>query len=385
MNLLFHIPREELLRTYRIIKGLLHGNDIIIFNAMTGVNPTFVAPINPGDFVGKHNEIERILNFPNALQGRQLGINLLESVARNVQAQGGVVGLTTQDLINAVKFATSEDVVIQLNNDIHWAANWMVEVNSGTTQETNEISLEIYDRNWGEIVPAYILEFVHSGISLYKKGMYAVTVALLSIAVEATLKDVLEPLGYSFSRGASSVDIFDYTNADIQVDGTDYKISFANPMPSLPNDFNTVSAPHGSATVRVKRVIEPRNRTLSLKIDAPTWFYDFWSTNTPIQLAQRRVNGLGEALDIARNVEGFLTPTVLPTDFDEVLSKVRNNLVHLSRNALATPLTAFDPTGAFTLGSFLENQLMVFDFVTNVPRFINEQYLSLRQSGHLVP
>jgi hypothetical protein len=86
---------------------------------------------------------------------------------------------------------------------------------------------------------------------------------------------------------------------------------------------------------------------------------------------------LGEALDIARKKEGFLTPDLLPTDFDEVIKIVRNNLIHLSSEALNTPLNNLDPTGEFNLGTFIERADCVYDLLRNISIFINEQYIQL--------
>jgi hypothetical protein len=82
-----------------------------------------------------------------------------------------------------------------------------------------------------------------------------------------------------------------------------------------------------------------------------------------------------------------LTPAHLPLDFDSVLKAVRNNLIHLSGDALATPLQEFDDQlagGGFTLRHFLEREDMLLDFVTTIPRFVNEQYLQLRRDGKLI-
>lgn len=75
----------------------------------------------------------------------------------------------------------------------------------------------------------------------------------------------------------------------------------------------------------------------------------------------------------------------LPTDLDEVIQVVRNNLVHLSGQALTTPLTAIDPSGGFTLEDFLSDPRKVYDLIIGVPRFINKQYVELRRAGHLAP
>lgn len=385
MELLFHIPKTNLISTYHKIRELLRGNDAVIFNAMAAVNSSFTPPANPGEYKNRHAAIERIFNFPDALKGRSTAFSLMEEVGKEIQRLGGVVGLSSADLIDAIAFKSSQGATIRLTQELRWAVEWAVSVTDGAMTDRSEVLLEVYDKNWGEVVPAYIVQYLNSGILLYQQGMNAVAVALLSISVEATLRDVLAPKGYVFTRGASSVDVFGYTEADVGANASSYTLTFTRPLPKPPAAFPPVASATPTATIKVKRVINPRDNSVYLKVDAPPWFIDYWSTDTPIQLAQKRVNGLGEAFDIARNREGILTSTTLPIDFDEVITVVRNNLIHLSGDALATPLYTLNPSGAFTLEHFLNKPFMVYDLITNVPRFINEQYVELRRAGHLMP
>jgi len=362
---------------------MLNGNDSVIFAAMAGISTSFTAPANPGEYTAKHSEIEGILNFPDALSGRQVALNLMEAVGREVKNTGGVVGVSANDLITAIKFEGADGIVIRLTNDLRWATEWPISVHQGAVSTHTTVTLDVHDQSWGEVVPTYILECIHAAIALYRQGVNSIAVALLAIAVEATLRDVLAIRGYAFIKGASSVDIFGYSAARVAVDGNSYTLTFSDPMPRLPSTFAT-SAGAAFVDIQMKRVINARDRTIHLKAKAPAWFIDYWASDTLTRSAQKRVNGLGEAFHIARDVEAFLTPTMLPTDFDEVITVVRNNLIHLSSQALATPLLKLDSSGGYTLGQFLNDAFRVYDLMTNVPRFINDQYVDLRNGGHLV-
>ncbi|MBK9209296.1 MAG: hypothetical protein IPL71_13730 [Anaerolineales bacterium] len=96
------------------------------------------------------------------------------------------------------------------------------------------------------------------------------------------------------------------------------------------------------------------------------------------------VDGLGEALRIARSVEGVVTPLDLPIDVDDVVKAVRNNLIHLSSDSMDVELPKFaslNPNGKFTVKDFIDKPNLVFDFVIDIPRFVNEQYVKLWKAG----
>ena len=79
-----------------------------------------------------------------------------------------------------------------------------------------------------------------------------------------------------------------------------------------------------------------------------------------------------------------ITGADLAVDLDEVLQAIRNNLVHLSGDALSTPLPRYDfLKPGFALRDFLEDERLVHDFVTAIPRFVTSQYVRLRRAGSL--
>jgi hypothetical protein len=387
VKILFHIPSQALLDTYKNVCRVLHGNDKIIFDAMVtitrGSRRAFIPPSNPSEFNQKHAEIERQLRYADLLKGRDLAMHLMEKIWSQIVTLGGLPGLYNDDLLEVIAFQTMDDVRIRLTPDLRWAAEWDVSLHAHNVNDESRILLEVQDRNWGEIVPTHLLQLLHTAIQAYKQGMNASAVALLAICVEGTLRDVLTTRGYSFDRSALSVDEYPYTEADVSIDSASYLLTFRGAMPKSPGDFLLSTGGASSIEVKIRRVINARKKRTDLSIIAPSCLLDHWSKNVPSQLAQKRVNGLGEALDIARNIENFLSADILPEDFDDVIQVVRNNLIHATGDSLNVPLLVYDPSGHFTLKDFLEDPLKVYDLVTNVPNFIDLQYIELRKAGYL--
>src|SRR5205085_2786123 len=95
-------------------------------------------------------------------------------------------------------------------------------------------------------------------------------IALLSIAVEGTLRDVLVTKGYTFKQGASSVDIFNYAKVNIAVHAnTSYLLTVLQPVPKLPNEF--LISTNGSPTVEIeiRRKINQRKNRTDVEIKVP--------------------------------------------------------------------------------------------------------------------
>jgi hypothetical protein len=195
--------------------------------------------------------------------------------------------------------------------------------------------------------------------------MYSAALALISITVEATLRDILATRGYSFVPGASSADQYEWVDLQVDVDSSSSHFIVHTP--------GTVAIP-------------PSRFGFELVIRSPE-LIDHWSSSTIAQAGQLTLSGLGTALNIARNRENIISPEDLTPDFDAVITAVRNNLIHLSGTALDTHLPDYDPLSPgrnYTLRDFLKSSEMVFDIVKNVPQFTNQQYLRLRQQGILI-
>ncbi|MGA9347488.1 MAG: hypothetical protein WBW48_01625 [Anaerolineae bacterium] len=280
MKLIFHIPTQNLIDTYTRVRRVLRGNDEVIFQSMEAVtqdrrNP-FILPANPGEFEQKHEEIMRQLDYPNVLGGRETAISLMEEIGRRIQS-GGVVGVSADDVLDEVVFKTSRSsVAVRLNQDLRWAAEWIILSPILGVDEPRPVLLEIYATIWGEVVPTYVIEYVSNAIHAYHQGMRTVATVLLSIAVEATLRDVLETRGYTFNPGASPVDVFSYACADVGVAGNSYTLTFRQPMSRSPAQFPQSTGGDPTVEVRVRRVIKwRRGNRVDLSIIAPPGIIGF--------------------------------------------------------------------------------------------------------------
>jgi len=102
-----------------------------------------------------------------------------------------------------------------------------------------------------------------------------------------------------------------------------------------------------------------------------------YSHRTKNASGKKKVTGLGAALSIARNDEGFLTPDIIPIDLDKVLTTIRNNLVHLSKESLLVPIEGTSQN----LLDFTSNPDKVFALLSYIAPFITKQYNNLIKSN----
>ena len=363
----------------------LLGQDEIVFFSMSLVAQrrefAFDLPATPAEFQDKHQEIEhsftRYQNFPNR-QG--LFFDLINEIQTQLKNNGQ--DIHADRLRDLVGIATSKDFNIQISGDCAWIVEWIV-TNPDDLTDERKIPATVYQGAWGNVIPWTVLQYLNGGILLYKQKSYATALALLSIAVEATLRDVLSTKGYTFSLRANKQDIYDYSKAFVDVVGASYTLTFPDPMPKLPAELSLSAGGTLPIEIRIRRDGNPAREDLLIR--APQFLIDYWSGNRIVQPAQMNsVDGLGEALRIARTLERVITPLDLPIDVDDVVKAVRNNLIHLSSDSTDVVLPRFaalSPNGRFTVRDFVDKPNLVFDFVIDIPRFVNEQYVRLWKAG----
>lgn len=384
-----HVSGRVLERTLDSVLELLGSSQHLLFAAMdrltAGTASHVVKPIDPTEFGRKRNEIARIFQSPMILRGLEIALRLFEEVYRDVDAVGGVPGHRPQDLLDLLRIETEQpDETISLSADMRWVVEWPVCLPIGDPE--TRMSCEWLARPWGTVVPPYIVNYLSSAATARRQKRNDVAVALLSIAAEATLRDVLLSYGYSFTHGAVSKDVYAYSHAQVTADtsaGT-YILKFHDSMPFGVSDFGSSFA-GAPVEIKLKRVLKKAGGTrIDLNVVAPNPLHEHWTTSTVETPGVLTVGGLGAALDIARNQVFCVTSEDLAMDFDEVLKAVRNNLVHLSGAALDTTLPRFDfIKSGFTLRDFLAEDLLVQDFVAAISRFVTVQYVKLRTAGTL--
>lgn len=383
MKLLSQISPGSVLPVYQSLRDLLKGNERIIFDSVAsitaGQKKPFAVPADSSEYEQKHEEIGAMLETADIRKKRGMSLRLMSEIWRRTKSEADKLpGDVVEGVRKAIRFDTvGSEISIELSRDLKWEASWGVKHRSLQLSQT--ISLEIYNSDLKEIVPEYVVEYASSAIHAYRQNMNATAAALLSIAVEATLRDVLIERGYSFTPGALSVDIFKYTDAGVSVSGNSYVLTFTEPSLKPPADLHISSGGAASVDIRVRRYINAKNRgRVDLYVLAPDYLIDHWSVSDVDRPANpKNIGGLGQALSTAREV--FLLPAKLPVDLDEVILTVRNNLIHLSGETLNKQLDIEDDDGnQLTLKQFLEDPWTMFSFVTYVLRFVNDTYVELR-------
>lgn len=383
MRLLSQISPDSVLPVYQSLRDLLKGNERIIFDSVASITARqkrpFSVPTDSSEYEQKHEEIGAMLETADIRKKRGMSLRLMAEIWRRTKSEADKLPTDVVESVRkAIRFNTiGNETSIELSPDLKWEAAWDVKHRSLEHRET--ISLEIYNSDLKEIVPEYVIEYASSAIHAYRQNMNATAAALLSIAVEATLRDVLSERGYSFTPGALSVDSFKYTDAGVSVSGDSYVLTFSEPSLKPPADLHLSSGGAASVDIRVRRYINAKKQgRLDLYVLAPDYLIDHWSVgDVEVPANPRNIGGLGQALNIAREV--FLLPSKLPVDLDDVILTVRNNLIHLSGETLDKQLDIEDDNGnQLTLRQFLEDPLTMFSFVTYVLKFINDTYVELR-------
>lgn len=359
----------------------------IIFDSMAQVcqrrGQSFVVPATPAEYSQKHIEIRNLISkFMNILDRRTLVFDLIDEIHTELKAQNDNQHI--DQLLKIANVNLGSDLSLKLSDLEAWFLEWGVTLDTDYGKVERPLSAFMYASKGGIIIPSEVMQYIKSGISLYTQKIQLPALALLSIAVEATLRDMLATKGYSFEFGVSKVNVYKKTKALVKATQTGYSLSVSGQVPRSPEDFSSSFTGLTDVEIEIKRSINQRKKRVDLIINAPPALIDHWSTDDVQDEGKpKNLGGLGEALDKARYVENILTNEDLPEDIDVVLKAVRNNLIHFSSSNLDETLEDFPKqnpvTGVFTLRDFLNDKDLVFDFITGIPEFINAQYLKLWQ------
>ncbi|MGG3508020.1 hypothetical protein ABES58_21350 [Paenibacillus lautus] len=366
MKTTFSFPLDNILAVYNSIKIQLNGFDSLIFRAMSRIDSTFATTDNPTLFIEKHEEIIRLLEWND--HNQSYAMSFFEAICTEARTEG----LFSSNLVECIRLnPTLEGAYYTLSVDLHWCVNW--ELVLSTRHISRTIQVEEIGPNFKIIVPNYIIEYLHNAITAFKQKINTVAVALISIAVEATLRDVLKEKGFTYNPRDNELDTYHSCDATISTDSNKYTITYNSLMPKGIPDFLTSTNGLSSVNVKIRRVLKKtsggRIRT-DIQIIGVDDIVDHLTIDSVEKNGSITIGGLGKALSVARG-SGFLTPATLPVAFDDVITGVRNNLIHLSNDSLNQPVAKL---GNISINDFLKDDDKVYTLLTFIPRFINEQY-----------
>ena len=363
------IKRQKLISSFDAISNLFVGDQVKLLDAAEKALVDDPAPFmkNAGDIQPQiatiRNRVQRVADN----YGRNVLIKLIEELQFDLNSNGGAVGVNGNEFLSLCSVNIDNELKIKLNNNCRWIIEWEI-----PSQEGLEIiSLPIRDRTISEadIVPSYIIQYVHQSIVAYRNKNYLTSLSLISIALEGTLRDILEVKGFSYSQGTPSEDVYELTNMEVSQDNDGYKVRFPGVVPNVFSDFLIEAGAISPCNIRLKRIC--RRGKWYIEIRDVDYIKDFWTSNVITQQGQKNIGGLGTALKVARNEAAVLDNSILPDDMDEVIQQVRNNLIHLSGNAITKVISSV----GLSLDEFTKNQARVFDSIWSIIGTIETLYL----------
>jgi len=299
--------------------------------------------------------------------GRTALILLIEALYSDLMNTGGAVGVDANHFCDTVSIELRGNTKLRFSQQAQWNIEWRIAIND----EDEFISIPLRKPDiTNDIVPGYIIQYVSQSINAYTNKNYLASLALISIALEGTLRDALKRKGYTYTHGAQTVDSYELKDAIISANPSGYNVEFRDAMPRHQSDFLSESGRNSPYEVKCKRVY--RNNRWMIELRDDDYLKDFWTSGVISQTGRINISGLGMALRIARDVgeANILDANILATDIDAVIQQVRNNLIHLSGSAMTSTI----PNVEISLEDYAADQARVFDTITSICHAIDRLY-----------
>jgi len=374
MDLLFRPRQESILEVFEEIVKVYRGNERYLFSAIKEVDPEFMVPESRSDYATSLDDFKSLLRF-SSIKGLERLFKIIEALVRcNYDEHDSN---TLEALLPKLRFSTNDSkTCIVFNDKKYFAAEWNVPVWSFGQEEQQIIHLDLFDYTQTEIVPIYIVEYVKGAVLLYSQGLLKRACALMTIAMEATLRDLLAQRGYTYVMKSSSDDQYSYTEVIIDVNPEQNKFTLSYPHCGVKSisEYCIINKDSTQKVARIRRKKYGNSGKFELNIRDCENLVEYFSTSEIDTPGQKTISGLGAALNIARNQEKIIKATLLPKDMDAIFTGIRNNLIHLSGAGLSTAQVQDQK-----LEEFLNDKNKVFDLISFVPQFINEKFRELNQ------
>lgn len=354
----------------------LYSNDLDkILESARNVTQTDPNPFtfNPGGQIDAQiGEVKQRVKRGTNNYGRNLLIKIIEELNQDLYTNGGAIGVTQVDLVSTFEHSSLFGYKLLFKENNSWKFKWDVQLH----EYPDQIELTVRDKSISsdDIIPPYVLQYVIQSLSSFNQKSYLTSLALISIALEGTLRDALSEKGYTYIFGRPENDTYGIIDMDVSLNpgGNGYLVNFNGDTESSAVSYVAADGVATSETVRVKRVLRAGRWFLEIR-DVDN-LKEYWSSNHVTQAGSVNIGGLGKALKVARYDEGILDGATLPSDTDEIIQKVRNNLIHLSGDALTA---AISDTNNETLETFVSSQIKVYDVISSICNTIEGLYTKI--------
>ena len=365
------IGRPKVLEVFNAITNLYNSDQIKILEAaqratIASANQFTASPT--AVIADQLEHVKRLVEPIHGNTGRNLLILILEELIDDLKANSAY-GVTEADFYLLSGFEMSKQVKVQLKSDNKWWYDWTVDTEYG--EEIISVSIRDKANSPSDIVPSYIIQYLQQGVDAFQKQQHLTALALISIALEGTLRDALEVKGYTYSHGAQLTDVYEIQEMHVIAASSGFLVQFPDPKPKIESMFLSEAGKFSPERVRIKRL--QVNGRWKLEIRDVDYLMEYWSSNSIVTSGTGIVNigGLGTALSVARGPASILTNAILPSDLDELFQIVRNNLIHLSGSSISNPISSL---GNITLEDFSKDRSKVLDAIYSISRVVQDLY-----------
>lgn len=313
-------------------------------------------------------ELRQKVSLRAGNKGVNLFIFLSEQLLEDLKEQL-LPGFGIEELIRKLIIQIDENTKLYLSKESIWKVQWGLKISGDI--EFLEVSLRVGSGDGGIVVPDYVFENLKQGMLAFNNGSHGVSLSLLSISLESALRDTLVLLNYDYSSSGSSVDVYEMSKLKATKSIGAISLEPLGNMPKRVDEF-LEGKEENHIELNIKRAINNKGKWY-LKITSGTDdIKDFITKDTIESEGVKSVSGLGAALKIAREDENIIQNHMFPLDLDTPVKAVRNNLIHLSGDAMNVPVHEEK-----TLKEFIASTDLVFDTISSISTLIEDLYLRI--------
>lgn len=345
---------SQLKQPLQEVVALLSGDDHLLVQAYKSAT-------------GSQSKANSVAEVKSQLHGMSMGVGipwiLFDTISNLVLS---LPKPTRKQVVETFIISTKHShETLRIDADGRWSVVW--ELNSGPGEE-NQVSLFWYippDQSNVPVIPVVILDYIAASVSLSRDNLILPALALLLVALESALWDELA--ARSVTRHSDRVTyipvewrlkrVGDQRLVFISGGGTDREL----------REMST------SERVCQIRKVNTNDSVATLEIELAADLTEFLASEQEQTRETYVEKGLSEAVQRARKM-GILA--AVPSQLDETIIKLRNNLVHLPSGGILDPQVP-DPTGGnFTsLEALRSNPELLSGLTPVIVQLINGIYV----------
>jgi hypothetical protein len=366
------IKKVELHKCFDQVVNLFGSQSADLVQAVVNATAGSATPMVYSPTRAVENQVQEIRRKVGVIadrEGQFLFIRWVEELVE-IRSIGASSHISEADLQTAATINLDDGSRIEYASSKIWTWVWDVDVDDNPDSIRLDVRCRTFPRQ--NIVPHYVLSNVQQAIASFKAKGNGPAMSLLSISLESTLRDALVEKGYTYlPPNIPTQDSFKKLKINVEPDVDGYKVRFNGPMPKSHVDFLSETDDPSSLELKIKRAVW--NGDDILQISNASDLIDYWSSDHVAVAGQTKIGGLGAALDIARNREGIIDNSMFPTDLEKPILAIRNNLIHLSGEAMDREVFRTSSI-SLTLRQYIDDNEKVADALSYITELITELY-----------